>query len=161
MNLLWRQELWKLRASLVCLAFGLSALVLLVAPACVPEREDIAVFHESSQAAASVAAHLRAKELGGIVNVTTDTGSMEPILHGDDYIVSVPTPYEQLEVGMIVTYRPDWNNGRLTCHRLVGRWHIGGGWVVEGDGPKNRAETNERMTKEKYVSHVIAVYRFP
>lgn len=142
-----------MRRAIPLLVFALAA--------CVPEREAVTVYHESSQVAALVAAQLRATELGGVVNVTTNTGSMEPTLHGGDYLVSVPTPYAQLEVGMIVNYRPDWNHGQLTCHRLVARWQIGGGWIVEGDGPKNRAENNERMTEDKYVSHVVAVYRFP
>lgn len=151
-----------LRGLVVSLLFvvvvGLVALTTL--PGCTVKHEDIAVYHESSPAAAEAAATLEAKDKGGAVHLVAATGSMEPTLHGGDYVVGLPTAFADLRVGMIVDYTPDWNERRLTVHRLVATWPDGG-FLAEGDGPKNAAETQSRVSTVNYVDHVTSVYRFP
>lgn len=127
---------------------------------CARKRETLSVYHESSRVAARIAAELEAKANGGRVYEIAPTGSMEPTLHGGDYATAVPTRFENLAVGMIVNYRPDWNEKRLTCHRLAATWP-NGMFVAEGDGPKNGAETSSQVDAANYVDHVVSVYRFP
>lgn len=145
-------------ASLLLLA--LVVLVALSSAGCSPKREEIPVYHESSAVAAAISANLEARDKGGVTHLVLPTGSMEPTLHGGDIVVGVPTRFADLQVGMIVDYRPAWNAGKLTCHRLVARWPDGG-FIAEGDGPKNTAETQSRVDASTYVDHVIAVHRFP
>lgn len=127
---------------------------------CQPKKEEIAVYHNTSDKAASIAADLEARDKGGRSYIVAPTGSMEPTLKGGDYVVGVKTPFEELQVGEIVNYFPEWNPNLLVIHRLVGKWPDGG-WIAEGDSPNNTAETKSRVTAQNYVNKIISVYRTP
>ena len=133
---------------------------LILCAACQPKREDLAVYHESSPLAASIAARLEAQDKAGTFYLVANTGSMEPTLHGGDYVVAVPTPYADLAVGMICNYKADWNTNPLTCHRIVATWPTGG-FVMEGDSQHNTAETKWVMDQHNYHDHVISAHRYP
>ena len=150
------------KRTLLCSLAVIAVLValVLVHSGCAPKRETLAVYHESSPLAASIAAGLEAKDKGGLSYIVAPTGSMEPTLHGGDFVVGVPTPIAELKVGMIGNYTPERNEKRLTIHRIVATWPTGG-FVLEGDGEKNRAETKSIMDATNYANHVISVYRFP
>lgn len=131
-----------------------------LAVGCAPKREAISVYHETSTIAAKISADLEARDKGGIPYVIMPTGSMEPTIRGGDYVVSIPTLFADLKVGMIVVYTPEWNGQKVTVHRLVGVWPDGG-FIAEGDGPKNTAETQSRVDTSNYLGHVISAHRFP
>lgn len=112
---------------------------------------------EFDDEAAKIAAFYDAiREMGGNAYVAADTGSMRPTLDGGDSILCLPVPYEDLKEGDIVNYRPKWNNGKLTIHRLVLKDK--GGWIASGDGNK-RSENWERVTKDNYVDRATQIYR--
>lgn len=144
----------------ILLLCALVSFIIWALTACSQKREDIMVYHESSTIAASISASLEATDKHGKFYLVAPTGSMEPTLHGGDYVVAVPTPFAALAVGMIVNYTPTWNEGRLTCHRIVAAWPTGG-WVMEGDSAKNTAETKWVLDETNYVDHVISIHRFP
>jgi hypothetical protein len=139
-----------------------SAIILILMAGCRPAHEELAVYHASSPAAAEIAAQLEAKEKGGHLFVLAKTGSMEPTLHGGDCLVGVPTPFKQLQAGMICTYKASWNTFPSTCHRIVGTWPDGT-FVMEGDADKNRntAETTSYMGANNYQFHIVSVHRYP
>lgn len=137
------------------------ALVLVGLVGCTPKRDEIPVYHESSEAAAKLAAGLEAKEKGGTVLVVSrESHSMAPTILPGDYLVAVPTPFDALHVGQVVNYRPDWNEKRLTTHRLVGTWPSGA-FIAEGDDKANRSETTSQVDATNYVSRVISSHRYP
>lgn len=127
---------------------------------CQPTREEIAVHHESSALAVGIAAALEAKDRDGKVYIVAPTGSMRPTLLDGDYIVALKTPYADLKVGMVVNYFATWNAGKLTCHRIAGSWPTGG-FLLEGDGEQNRAETKSKMDATNYVDRIVSAYRWP
>lgn len=163
MDLLPRQQ--AALAGLKCL-FGLLLLIgvvwiLALACGCSPRKEVVSLHHESSLIAASIAAGLEANDAGGRVYLVAATGSMEPTFKGGDYVVGVKTPFEDLKVGMIVNYFPEWAPKLLVIHRLVAKWPNGDGWIAEGDSRKNTAEIRSRVMAANYVDHVVSIYRSP
>ena len=131
---------------------------------CVPVKEEVIVYHESSRLAALVAANLEANQKGGLSYfISNKDGSMRPVILPYDYIVAVPTPFEELKIGMVCNYYASWNLGTdgkpiLTCHRIVDTWP-NGGFLMEGDGPNNTPEKTSGMYRKNYVDHVISTYR--
>ena len=85
-----------------------------------------------------------------------NTGSMEPFIMGGDRALGKKVAYEDLQVGDVVNYRPKWNKGNLTIHRLVLKDKDG--FIASGDNNKN-SESGERVTKDNYDSKCIMIYR--
>jgi hypothetical protein len=81
---------------------------------------------------------------------------MAPTFDNDDYLVGVAKPYDELKEGDVVNYRPKWNDGKLTCHRLVAKDKDG--WIASGDN-NGRSENWERVRPENYVDVVVSVHR--
>lgn len=151
-------------AGLKCL-FGIVLLgfvlwLLAMGCGCSQKKQEIALYHNTSDKAASIAADLEARDKGGRSYIVAPTGSMVPTLQGGDYVVGVKTPFEELQVGEIVNYFPEWNPNLLVIHRLVGKWPDGG-FIAEGDSTLNRAETKSRVTAQNYVNKIISIYRTP
>lgn len=151
-------------AGLKCL-FGIVLLgfviwLLAMGCGCQPKREEIAVYHSTSVTAARIASELEAKDKGGLNYLVGDTASMAPTILPHDYVVAIKTSYADLKIGMVINYFASWNNGKLTCHRIVALWPSGG-WILEGDSAKNVAETKWTMDATNYVDHVVSIYRFP
>lgn len=162
MNLLPRQQtaLAGLKILFFVVILGVVLWIVGASCGCHPKKEEIALYHSTSVVAAGIAAELEAKDKGGESYVVAATGSMMPTLVGSDYVVGVKTPFEELQVGEIVNYFPEWNPNLLVIHRLVGKWPDGG-FIAEGDSPKNTAERKSRVTAQNYVNHVISIYRTP
>lgn len=84
------------------------------------------------------------------------TGSMSPTLDGGDYVVGLGSPLEDASEGDIVNYLPEWNQGKLTIHRLVKKDKDG--WIASGDNNR-RYENWERVTKKNYVDKIVSIHR--
>ena len=108
-----------------------------------------------------MAATLEARDKGGVVYLNGSTASMAPTLLPHDYFVGIPTPYSDLRIGMVCTYKASWNTLPSTCHRIVAKWAGGEGYVMEGDSDRNTAETQSVMNAANYQHHIISAYRFP
>lgn len=88
--------------------------------------------------------------------VTEPTGSMRPQIESGDIVISKAVPFKELKKGQIVNYRPKWNNGKLTLHRLVE--NDKDGWIASGDN-NSRSENWERVTEANYDSVLVRIYR--
>ena len=142
------------------LMLAVVVVILWLASGCAPKREALAVYHETSVAAQQIAANLEAKDKGGKVYLVGDSASMAPTILPHDYVVAIPTPFADLQIGMVCNYKADWNNYPSTCHRIVAKWPDGS-WLMEGDSEKNTSETHWSMRADNYIDHVISDYRFP
>jgi len=121
------------------------------------KHKNPALFYESSPAAAQEAARLHARDAGGsVLLVTNPEGSMQPLIHQWDWLVCVPTPLTDDLLGKVVTYRPAWNHGQNTTHRLAAKDRYG--YIASGDH-NARSEPQWRVTTANYVGEIIAIYR--
>jgi len=121
------------------------------------KHKDPLTYLESSAAAANEAARLHARDVRGILlQVVNPEGSMRPLIHQWDWLVCVPTPLTDDLLGKVVTYRPEWNHGTNTTHRLVAKDQYG--YIASGDH-NARSEPQWRVTPANYVGEIIAIYR--
>lgn len=96
---------------------------------------------------------------GAEVSTIAFTGSMLPTLQGGDCVGLVPTPFNQLKVGDIVTYKAEWFAGvGLVIHRLVAK--DSGGFIASGDNNAH-SEPQWRITPASYHLRCAQVFRFP
>lgn len=162
MDLLPRQRLalQGLKYLFGILLLGVVLWIVVMGCGCQPKREEIAVYHATSDLAAALAAGSEASSKNGSTYHVGDSASMAPTILPHDYVVAIKTPYADLKIGMVVDYYATWNNGKLTCHRIVSSWPTGG-FVMEGDGQQNTAESKWVMDDKNYVDHVVSAYRFP
>lgn len=79
--------------------------------------------------------------------VLPDTGSMEPTQVGCDVLVY--TPANDVEVGDVVVYDPEWRSG-LVIHRVIAEHEDG--YVLKGDN--NPAPDPEIVTDAQIISEV-------
>lgn len=99
----------------------------------------------------------RAAQVGGRVFTVADTHSMEPLLYGNNFVVTAPAEYENLKMGDVVTYKPKWNREQMTIHRLVAQDRDG--WIASGDN-NPRSESWERVRKDNYYGRLVAIYAY-
>ncbi len=147
---------------------ALAIACLLLAACSRAPRLDPALYTESNERAAWLAAEAHARDVRGLVYRVLDTHSMEPLLLGGDYIVVTWQPFASVEVGRVITYRADWApaNHPPVTHRLVARDRDGG--IASGDnvrpdiddnGRNTRSEARYRITRETFIGVVFAIYR--
>lgn len=145
--------------NVVTLFFIVAMLALLImASGCAPApRINPPVFRYDNEVVTILSADAHARDIGGRTFTLSHTGSMEPMLTGDDRIVVVRVPFSELKDGEIIVYRAQWAvNGIPICHRIVGRDKLG--LIMAGDATRHN-ESGWRVTDANYIGRVIAVYR--
>jgi len=80
---------------------------------------------------------------------------MVPTIKDNFIIECIKVNFNELKVGDIVNYKPQWNNYKLTCHRLVMKDKYG--FIASGDN-NMYSESFERITEDNYVNKVIVIY---
>jgi len=140
---------------------------ILLSSGCSPDRVNPPVILCEDALDASVKSQILAIELNGKYSngipkgwyTVTGSGSMEPTLHGGDFIVidkSIQLSSSQL--GHILTYFPDWKPVREnTVHRMVA-WDKSGA-IMEGDAEVAHTENRNRVNKGNYDGEVVKIYR--
>lgn len=99
---------------------------------------------------------------GGSVTITSGTPSMEPLIHGQTYVVVQKRPYDSIAKRDLLVYmgRPDASKPDRSkmLHRAV--QHDRYGWLMSGDN--NRwSESWDRVTPQTYLGIVVALFEFP
>lgn len=82
-----------------------------------------------------------------------DTNSMDPVLdYGANGIEIIPESSEDLEVGDIIVYEPDWTDG-LIVHRIVEKNIDEDGvyFVLQGDNNSTKDPGRVRFEQVKFV----------
>lgn len=124
-----------------------------------PDHKDPVIYDQYlTQDQAFNAASIDIEENGGKIYTLLPTGSMEPLLHGGDYVVVKNKGFDDLSPGEVIAYVPDWSINRLpTIHRVLLRDSYG--LLVAGDAVKGNEEAHFRVTPKNYIGVVTAVYR--
>ncbi|HEY4989589.1 MAG TPA: hypothetical protein VII09_07270 [Opitutaceae bacterium] len=127
-----------------------------------PLDHNPVTFKCASMQKALLAAKAFAKATRGSLILTSGTASMEPLIHGQVYVVLEKIPYEAITYKDILAY-----DGRLNAdsplqqtllHRTVGRDRFG--WLMSGDS--NRwSESWDRVTPANYLGRAVALFEFP
>ena len=84
----------------------------------------------------------------------TDTNSMDPVLdYGANGIEIIPSAYEQIHVGDIITFRTSWSNS-LIVHRVILVGEDDQGWycVTKGD---NNVFTDPGKLRFEDIEYVL------
>lgn len=130
--------------------------------ACAPKRVDPSTHQSLPRSAAFDAATQYAAKIGGVVYHVSCCGSMVPLIHDGDYVVSVPRILSDDLLGHVVIYRPNWHPSSPVVHRLVGSYSSG--YIGEGDarigsnGKPILPETSEPITQSIFIGEVVAIY---
>lgn len=140
----------------------LSLFVLFALAACFPKHVDPTLYIYDTEREASESARLQALDIHGRVFHVEPTGSMEPLLHGGDYIVvklGWPADPKTL-VGHVLTYQAQWlpPTSLPVTHRATDcdQW----GLLCEGDAvDANHPENKYRVAQSNYIGEVVAIYR--
>ena len=149
-----RSLLW---VALACALVAMACVALGVAGCGYAKHKDPPTYLESSAAAANEAARLHARDAHGLLlQVVNPEGSMQPLIFQGDWLVCVPTPLGDDLLGKVVSYRPAWNHGQNTTHRLAAKDRYG--YIASGDHNAH-SEPQERVTTTNYVGEIIAIYR--
>jgi len=105
----------------------------------------------------------------GDINAVLGTGSMAPIIPpsapGKDPLTTIVAyvvvdglfPFDKIEPGMLVTYRPAWaapSHPRVTH---IAAQKDGLGWIMAGLNNRHY-ENRERVTRENYVNIVTSIH---
>lgn len=137
------------------------ALISIIGFGCTPKREMPPVYFHESSLQSAVAARLHATEISGEFREMLPTGSMEPYLHGGDYVViDLRFPYEKIEVGMIALYQARWlpQSSPPVCHWVAAK--LSDQWVMDGSANKAYENTGKTaMGRVEFRGKVVAVYR--
>lgn len=115
-----------------------------------------------SRAAAQGAAQAYATEVGGTVEITSGSNSMQPAIHGQTYFVVQRRPFESIKRDDLLVYlgRPNATKPDRVkiLHRAVQRDRLG--WIMSGDH-NSRSETWDRVTPKTYLGTAVAFFEFP
>jgi len=114
-----------------------------------------------SRSEALIACEDYAAANGGTVVTTSGTPSMEPLIHGQTFVVVQKRPFESIAKKEILVYmgRPDSSKPTRVkmLHRAV--LHDRHGWIMSGDN--NRwSESWDRVTPETYLGTVVALSEY-
>lgn len=126
-----------------------------------PTHKDPPILLFDSEQAAFEEASSYAREIdASLFQVSSKSGSMNPILITGDFIVVDHLDFSSIEMGQIITYRAEWAKASAppVTHRALLRDNYGilvGGDNVDGQHPENKWRVNER----NYVGVVMGVYR--
>jgi hypothetical protein len=103
-----------------------------------------------------------AARYGGSIMITSGTPSMEPLIHGQVYIVVMKQPFASINARDLLVYmgRPDESKPDRICmlHRATRREPRG--WIMRGDNNPSD-ESWEPVTPESYIGTVAAIFTFP
>lgn len=136
--------------------FAIMSFLALQSPAEKYKNRNPVVVTHATEAEARDAAMASAKQSGGGFYRTSGTGSMEPLMVGQVFIVNTKKPYDKLMEGDIANYRPAFKaDGTMFLHRLVQKDRDG--WIASGDNNK-RSESWARVKPDNYVDVVTAIH---
>jgi len=94
--------------------------------------------------------------------ITSGSPSMEPVIHGQAYVVLKKAPFEAIKQWDLIVYRgrPDESKPDQLCmlHRAVAR--RASGWIMCGDN-NTWAEAWEPLTPDRYIGTVVGIFAFP
>jgi hypothetical protein len=122
-------------------------------------HKDPSVHSFASRSEALRAAQNHANGVHGeVLEVVNPDGSMLPLIHAGDFLVSVDHGFTDDLLGKVNSYRPHWNHGALTTHRFVSG-NARDGFIASGDHNAH-SEAQERVHADVYVGDTIAVYTF-
>lgn len=130
--------------------------VLLLASCGYAPHKDPLVLTKSSPAAAQEAARLHAQSIGGSYHQNLCCGSMEPLIHAGDWIVTQKSAFSDALLGKVCDYQPAWHPAGPIEHRLVSG-NAKDGFIGSGDNNAT-SEASERVTSANYEAEVVAVY---
>ena len=146
--------IWSLAVSVALAAI----VVMLVAGCGYAKHRDPALYYESSSTAQTLAAQLRAREVGGYAaGPIGTTNSMLPTIRAGDWLVVAPTAFTDDLLGRICIYAPKWHPQGTVAHRFAAGNAIGG-FIPSGDN-NARSESFELVTSITYRGEVVAIYR--
>lgn len=139
-------------------AFSLVALLGIALAGCATKRADPPLFEYESADMALRAALAHAHGVNGRLMFTSNTGSMEPLIHGGDLLVVEPVAFDALYVGQVIIYYAEWqpSDAPPVCHRIVAKDKLG--LVMAGDHNAH-SEPHYRVTERTYVGLVAGIYR--
>lgn len=145
------------RFLLLCL--GLFAVALLcLSPGCgYAKHIDPPLYTYDTDAIAKESARLHAVDVGGIYEQNECCGSMEPLIHAGDWVVTAPAPFEDRLLGRVNRYFAKWNGGKPVMHRFVSG-NAKDGFIASGDNNAH-SEPNERVVATTYGGEVVGIYR--
>lgn len=135
----------------------LLAVVLLFALlACAPKQPDSSLVLWE-QPSPEIAAKAHAREKGLVALRVADTGSMEPMLSGGDWVVlDAGFPFAKLREGDVILYTPDWAPDKWVLHACAAK--SGEAWIVHGlanahyeNGPNGGLHVYSRHYRAKMV----------
>jgi hypothetical protein len=142
----------------IAVSIALAVLIIVLAGCGYAKRKDPALFFESSPAAQTIAAQLRAREVNGYAaGPIGATNFMVPTIRAGDWLVVAPTPFTDDLLGRICIYAPKWHPRGTVAHRFAAGNAIGG-FIPSGDN-NARSEPFEPITATAYRGEVIAIYR--
>lgn len=129
-----------------------------LAVGCATKRADPPLFVYADAEIALHAAIAHAHGVNGRLMFTTNTGSMEPLIHGGDLLVVEPVAFDALYVGQVIIYAADWQptGAPPVCHRIVYKDKLG--LVLAGDHNPH-TESGYRVTAQNYIGLVAGIYR--
>ncbi len=140
--------------------FSLAFIACIIAAGCgYPKHIDPPIRTEPLPNMTFLAASVQASSVKGQAYYVLNTHSMEPFLHGGDYVVIAPQssrPYSSLKAGEVIAYHADWYKETPVTHRLVQLDKDG--WILSGDH-NPRSEANWRVTEKNFIGVVDSVYR--
>lgn len=132
--------------------FALVIAFALMVAGCWPGHKDPSVHVHADTQAAQQAMIASAARIDGFFYKADPTGSMEPLIHGGDYLVIAYTPFAELQVGQVVVLK--YNEARVV-HRIEAQ--IGDGWITSGDS--NPRIDREVMTRDHYIGTVVEIHK--
>lgn len=125
--------------------------------ACSPKPDAGLVLY--SQPAPQVAAEAHAKEIGGWAQRVDNTGSMEPLIAGGDWMVTDLRPtFADIREGWVCLYKsrglpPD---SRPVAHMAAAK--SGETWIMTGLANANYERGAIAMTRWDFLGQVVQVY---
>lgn len=122
---------------------------------------DPPVSSMDSEFAAALAAETLARMEGGSVYLTTGTPSMVPLIPAaPTYVVAKPTVCDDRILGRVCIYSADWSKAGPPCHRIVGKFPFGHGYIASGDNNAH-SEPNCPVTSKNLLGEVVGIFLFP
>lgn len=122
---------------------------------------DPPVFGFDSELAASIAADIEARRVGGRLFLTTGTPSMVPLIPASPtYVVVQPVACDDRLLGRVCVYRASWSKLGPPCHRIVAKYPFNRGYIPSGDN-NPRSEPQYPVTSANLLGEVIGIYTFP
>lgn len=99
---------------------------------------------------------IKAHASNGQVFRVSYTGSMEPLLHGGEWVVTT-SDYSAIKKGQVLVYKAPYNQTPI-IHRAVEQDSLG--WIMSGDSAQH-TESWFRVIPPNYIGTTIAIYKTP